>query len=155
MKIRAVVSALFLILLVAYPPQSHAVFGLSTCEKLKSQLNKLDESGYKLWLDYKRTVIQNYGLPETSVKTENSITKKLISVLQSDATIYLTAYLKGQCFTTTQKSQIFLAWSNTKTSILSYQNLLSATQHHIFVSTEWNNIYPEYVGFYQFIAKYK
>jgi len=115
----------------------------------------MDEAGYRLWLDYKKTVIQNYGLPSTTVKMEISITKKLITVLKSDAAIYWTAHMQSQCFSTTQNSQIYLAWDNTETSIDMNQNFLSAHQKYVHSPEDWNNIYREYIDFYQAVSIYK
>jgi hypothetical protein len=79
-------------------PSSQAIFGLSSCEKLKSASLKVEKDEYHSWLIYRKTVLLNQKLGVGNNSQTLNMLAELIGVWNLELEVLTLAIEKPGCF---------------------------------------------------------
>lgn len=124
---RIVLSA-FIALGMAVPmaTPAQAIFGLSTCEKVKKQISSEERVGLELWKEFNKQRL-------TLLKSKNAIWQDVVDLIQltpeivdSDLRIYKLADANSSCFTSKQIAKVRQGFSKVKRNNESIKSILNS-----------------------------
>jgi hypothetical protein len=98
-------------------PSAHAIFGLSTCEKVKKSILKEEAVGKSIWQDFNQ--VRNTYVRQQSIKAFQYIyvLRQQTSIYESDLLIFGQASKNPKCFSAKLLGKIRLAEVQTKASL--------------------------------------
>ena len=134
-------------------PSANAIFGLSTCEKLKSRMKSQDAIGYELWKTYQSTWKLHVKNPkDTNVDTQ--VVNDISNNLNLDLAIFAMAMKHANCFNAVQNSYLITWQTKEKLSLTHAQSWLAPS--NISWDGFWTkDIYPKYADWLKILESLK
>lgn len=105
-------------------PTANAIFGLSTCEKLKTSINSRDDIGYALWKNYDSTWKLHVKNPnDTAIDTQ--VVDGLSNLYKLHLSVLAMAMEPPNCFNPAQNADIISWQSGAKRNLAVAQSWLN------------------------------
>jgi len=134
---------------------SHAFFGLSSCEKLKSRVSAEEKIGVSLWKSFDAD--RKTNLARTDTVWNEQILNDLLLVLGSDDKFFTDMSKYPNCFTSAQNAYLRKLAQTTKNYMTAFTKELSdvAAGRIVWKHYDFKGIYDEYVEIYKTLKTVK
>lgn len=140
-----------IVLQIGFAPPSHAIFGLSQCEKMWDSINSEESIGYELWLRYRAEAKRVDAIDSPSQRLWGSVWFQIAPVIESDIKRSKIAAKNPDCFSARANANIRLTLRDSTESLAMVKQVLKASANYskdVYLwntKAKWSSQYPKYV----------
>ena len=144
-RVFSLVGIICMALIFTGPSPANAIFGLSTCEKVKKQIlkyEKIDKPLAKKWEPYQGLLVWNVSQPEL-----DQLLKNWKTLVDLEVKMYGLEINNLKCFTNTQSiyiKRVYPIWKAEQLKIrFNPNNYNFASKAGVITSISWDSIYNQ------------